>query len=602
MATEQLASKVNWRDWDEQAFQAAGSEAKPVLLALTATWCHWCHVMDRTTYSDPDVIELVNRSFIPVKVDVDQRPELSARYNQGGFPSLALLDADGQVIAGRVYTPPAEMLKLLDEVTHSYSEGTTFAPEASEDPAVGSTRDQAAAAGLVLERLEGLYDGGFGGFGDEPKQPPWEDVEFLLSVYQRTGDRRLRDMACRTLDGLAAGLFDHWDGGFFRYSVSRDWRVPHYEKMLQTNARLVSTFLTAFQTTGKPAYKSAALNTLDYLLTILREPTSGLFYASQDADEDYYRLPWKNRDNAAKPSIDKTLYTGWNTLAAAAFLHAFGVTGKRSYLDHAVQILDSLWADFERAGRVLPHVFKAAGGPRFLADHVQVLGAFLACYQATGNRNELDRAEPVLDAIKKDFSAADGGFYDVSSEPASGGPPLVGVKPVLENALLVEAMVTLATINQDEQYLDLAKATLDTFSEVVPGRSYLGPANIRRVEEDEERLFLPAASAWARASESMRSKPVHVVVIGDRSLNGTKAMVRAALKAKTPSWVVQVLDPNVESEMVEKLGFPAREGATAYLCVGKQCLAPIYEPGELRRWARPGTLASLAGATLDFTS
>lgn len=597
MATKQSASKISWRDWNGQAFQAARSEAKPVLLALTATWCHWCHVMDRTTYADPQVIELVNRSFIPVKVDVDQRPELSARYNQGGFPSVAFLDGDGQVISGRVYTPPAEMVQLLEEVRYSYSEGTPSAPGPSDSALATSPREQSAAVALVRQGLEELYDCDFGGFGDEPKQPPWEGVEFLLSEYQRKGERRLREMACRTLDGVAAGLFDHRDGGFFRYSVARDWRVPHYEKMLLTNARLASTFLTAFQVTGKPAYKKTALDTLDYLLTTLRDPSNGLFYASQDADEEYNRLPWKDRNAAAKPSVDTTLYTGWNALAATAFIQAFGVVGTRSYLDHSLLILESLWSEFEGAGWGLPHVVKASGGPRFLADHVHALGAFLGCYQATGDRTQLERAEAVLYAIRQHFSASDGGFYDVCPGTTSGEPPLAGVKPVLENALLVEAMVTLATINRDEEYLDVAGATLDTFSEVVPGRSYLGPPGVRRVEEDEERLFLPAASAWARASDLMRSGPVHLVVIGDSSLNTTKALVKAALKARTPNWVVQILDPNVEPDTVGKLGFPASAGSTVYLCVGRQCLAPIHEAVELRSWTRPGALASLVGST-----
>jgi len=597
MSTKQSASKISWWDWDEQAFQAARSEAKPVLLALTATWCHWCHVMDRTTYADPQVIELVNGSFIPVRVDVDQRPELSARYNQGGFPSVAFLDGDGQVISGRVYTPPAEMLQLLEEVRFSYSEGIRSAPDVSDSVLVTSPRDQGAAVGLVQQSLEELYDCKFGGFGDEPKQPPWEGVAYLLSVYQHSGERRLREMACRTLDGVAAGLFDHRDGGFFRYSVTRDWRVPHYEKMLHTNARLASTFLIAFQVTGKRAYKKAALGTLDYLSTTLRDPTSGLFYASQDADEEYYRLPWKDRDAAAKPSVDTVLYTGWNALAATAFLQAFGVLGTRSYLDHALRILESLWSDFEGTGWGLPHVVKASGGPRFLADHVHALGAFLGCYQATGDRTQLDRAEAVLYAIRQHFSASDGGFYDVGHGTASGGPPLAGVRPVLENALLVEAMVTLATINREEECLKVARATLETFNEVVPGGSYLGPPRLRKVEEDEERLFLPAASAWARASDLMRSGPVHMVVIGDRSLNDTKVLVRAALKARTPSRVVQILDPNVEPDTVGKLGFPASEGPAVYLCVGRQCLAPIHEAGELRSWTRPGALMSLVGST-----
>ena len=286
-------SAIPWLEWGEKAFRAARTEGKPVLLSLTATWCHWCHVMDQESYSDPHVAEMVNRWFIPVRVDVDQRPDLSARYNQGGFPSLAFLDTEGRVIAGRVYTHPEEMIKLLEQVWATYAEGKCLAPANSDSPGSPSHQDQSATQGLVGQRLEELYDTTFGGFGDEPKQPPWEGAQLLLSLYQQHGERKRREMICRTLDGIVGGLYDHRDGGFFRYSVSRDWRVPHYEKMLYTNARLASTLMLAFQVIGKRAYKNAASGTFNYLLTNLRDPSSGMFWASQDAEEEYYRLPWR---------------------------------------------------------------------------------------------------------------------------------------------------------------------------------------------------------------------------------------------------------------------------------------------------------------------
>ena len=107
---------INWREWNQEAFLAARREAKPVLLTLTATWCHWCHVMDETSYSDQLVINLVNSRFIPVRVDADQRPDVSRRYNQGGLPSVAILDGQGNLLAGQVYTPPDQMVQFLEQV------------------------------------------------------------------------------------------------------------------------------------------------------------------------------------------------------------------------------------------------------------------------------------------------------------------------------------------------------------------------------------------------------------------------------------------------------------------------------------------------------
>ena len=171
-----------------------------------------------------------------------------------------------------------------------------------------------------------------------------------------------------------------------------------------------------------------------------------------------------------------------------------------------------------------------------------------------------------------------------------------GIKPVLENALVAEALTALAAVTGEERYLDSAGAILDAFSGAVPGRSYVGPPGARRMEEDEERLFLPAASAWARSWNTMDSRPVHLVVVGDRAHSATKALVNAALKARTPGWAVQFLDPGIEADMVERLGFPVDGAPAAYLCVGRQCLTPFLSPAELRKWTRPGALASFSGS------
>jgi uncharacterized protein YyaL (SSP411 family) len=229
-----------------------------------------------------------------------------------------------------------------------------------------------------------------------------------------------------------------------------------------------------------------------------------------------------------------------------------------------------------------------------LSDHVLVLSGSLNLYQATGDWTQLQLAESLVQSIQQLFGAADGGFYDANPGNASAGPALPKVKPVLDNALLAEALVTLATLTGVGAYLETAKATLETFTGVVPGRSCLGPAGTRRMEDDEERLFLPAASAWARAWDLVESGAVHLVVVGDGSHRTTKSLVRASLRARRPWWIVQLLDPAKDRATVVRLGFPADGVPAAYLCAGGVCLAPIHSPGELRRWTKPGALASLA--------
>ena len=350
MSTDTDNPSIQWQSWDEKAFNAAEAESKPVLLTLTATWCHWCHVMDQTSYSDRRVIDMVNERFVPVRVDVDQRPDISLRYNQGGFPSIALLDSQARLITGRVYTPPDEMAQLLERVSSMYAGSADIvggpfegvAVPASSAPVAGSP---GVTADLVLDKLSELYDADYGGFGAEPKQPPWEALGLLAVLYSRSGDKTLLDMVKATLDGMYDGLCDRNDQGFFRYSVSRDWRVPHYEKMLDTNASLAAAYLDAAQLTGRQAYRKAAVSALDYMLSTLYDEDAGLFYASQDAGEEYYRLPWKDRLPESQPSIDRTFYTGWNAAAALSMLKAFAALGGERYLHAATRVLDRIWDD-----------------------------------------------------------------------------------------------------------------------------------------------------------------------------------------------------------------------------------------------------------------
>jgi len=341
LSAEDSINAIHWTEWGDAAFRRSESEDKPILLALTATWCHWCHVMDETSYSDPQVIDLIDSRFIPVRVDVDQRPEISHRYNQGGFPSVAVLDHRGDLIAGRIYTPPEEMVRFLEQASSGHPDLIESAP-----PSIAaSAGEPGAEVTSVLQRLEELYDSNFGGFGSEPKQPPWDGVELLLERYGHTREKRLLTMATTTLDGVRAGLYDQNDQGFFRYSVSKDWKVPHYEKMLCTNASLAETYFKAYQVTGRTAYRQSGLGALRYMLESLCDHSSGLFYASQDAGEAYYALSWSQREHAEKPRIDRTFYSGWNAMAASSLLKAYGAVGEESYLQLARDVLDRLRVD-----------------------------------------------------------------------------------------------------------------------------------------------------------------------------------------------------------------------------------------------------------------
>ena len=577
---------ISWRDWNEDAFAAARSQDKPVLLTLGATWCHWCHVMDQEAYSDPRVIDLVNSRFIPVRVDVDQRPDISLRYNQGTYPSVVFLTADGEFLAGRPYTPTDEMTAVLEQV----SSGEISPPDASS-PERAVPHRPASEPGVpvdsVMERLTELYDERFGGFGVEPKQPPWEALQFLVARYGQTGDRAILAMVENTLQGMWHGIYDGKDDGFFRYSVSRDWKVPHYEKMLVTNASLAMIYSEVFQITRKSVYRGAMEGILRYLLNTLYSAEDGLFFASQDADEPFYHMSWKDRDANYPPPIDRTFYSGWNALAAQALIKAGDILGKSSHRRLASDVLEKLWWEsWTSAGGLHRRTGGSGGRAPVLIDQVYFLRAWLALYQSTALPDCLTRAIEVADTIRALFGAPDGGCYDTPSPGSFEASILRRERPVLDNSCWAEVLLALSCLTGDTGYSRQAGAALDIFDSVVPGSSYLGTHNSRRMEEDEEALFLPAGAAWGRARDLQTHGPVSFVLVGDSSRAPYRQLHRSALRSPAPHRVVQPLDWDRDAEQIRNLGFPARRDPALYACMGDRCLPPITTPQGVRDMAR----------------
>ena len=584
MAETNDANSIPWREWNESAFADARSEEKPVLLTLGATWCHWCHVMDETSYSDKRVIELVKSRFIPVRVDVDRRPDISLRYNQGGFPSVAFLTGTGEFIAGRPYTPPDEMVTLLERI----SSGEFRASMERGGVPVSSTRDKPnASVDAVTARLIELYDEEFGGFGLEPKQPPWEALKFLTARYQLSGDRALLSMVENTLQGMWDGIYDRKDQGFFRYSVSRDWKVPHYEKMLVSNANLAITYLEAFQITRKAAYKIAVTGILEYLFSSLFSPDDGLFYASQDADEPFYQGSWKNRDASTPPPVDRTFYAGWNALAAHSLIAAGDVLGAPAHSQLGCDVLEKLWTESWTPERGLAHrVSEPGNGTLILSDQVNFLRAWLARYQSTGRAECLARAVAVSETVLRQFGAAGGGCYDTTAPRSFEAALLPREQPALDNGSWAESLLILAALTGDDAYTQSAAAALNVFDSVVPGKSYLGLHASRRMEEDEEALFLPAGSAWGRAKDMLTSGPVSLVLVGDSSGPAYRRLHQAALRVYAPHRVLRPLDSARDSDQIVKLGFPTDREPALYVCMGDRCLAPITSPAGVRAMAK----------------
>jgi uncharacterized protein YyaL (SSP411 family) len=301
---------VHWLPWGDAAFARAREQRKPVLLDIGAVWCHWCHVMDGESYEDKELAELLNRDFVCIKVDRDERPDVDARYQravqalsgQGGWPLTAFLTPDGEVFFGGTYFPPDNnkygrpgFRRVLLEIARVFREEqervATNARAIREH--VVQTLDEAKAgpvnADIVsvgADQMARLFDVRYGGFGTAPKFPHPAAVEFLLARWHdnRGGLEWQREIVEKTLTGMArGGIRDHVGGGFHRYSVDERWIVPHFEKMTYDNSELLRAYLSAYQAFGVPLFRQVAGGIVDWVLEVMTEP-DGMLATSQDAD------------------------------------------------------------------------------------------------------------------------------------------------------------------------------------------------------------------------------------------------------------------------------------------------------------------------------
>lgn len=293
---------VDWRPWGAEAFEAARHEDKPVFLSIGYSTCHWCHVMAQESFASEEVAETLNRSFISIKVDREERPDVDAVYMEaclamngsGGWPLTVLLTPEQQPFWAGTYLPKAQLLSLLEQASAlwrnnrggilSAGEKLTehLREEAESKPGI-PTRD------LVKAGVDGFsrsFDAQWGGFGRAPKFPFAHHLLFLLRYAEAAEDAHAREMAERTLACMyRGGIFDHIGGGFSRYSTDGRWLVPHFEKMLYDNALLALAYTQAWQKSKLSWQRYAAQRTLDYVLRELSDPAGG-FTCGQDADSE----------------------------------------------------------------------------------------------------------------------------------------------------------------------------------------------------------------------------------------------------------------------------------------------------------------------------
>ena len=579
------AAEIGWRPWSEKAFQEAQVANKPVLLAISAVWCHWCHVMDETSYSDPEVIRLINERYVPIRVDNDERPDVNRRYNMGGWPSTVFLTPDGEIVHGGTYVPPDAMRSYLPQVADLWatqrSDLAQRVAELREKEHEARSPKSGDLSFHIVDHVgslvRGQYDPQFGGFGREPKFPQPRLLRFLLDEHRRFGYPEIGTMLHRTLGAMAGGgMYDHVEGGFFRYSTTRQWEIPHYEKMLEDNAELLAVYAEVHRSFPTAGYDRVVRDVIRWMDASLWQKDKQLWAGSQDADEHYYTLD--SADERAKqgaPFVDPTAYAGWNALAASAYWAAWSATGDEAFETRAHDAMGGvarrLW---DTQTKALRH-FDGSDGARvvnLLGDVAAALAASLDAYETGLHPGALGGARGMATTLRDRLAdPAGGGFFDAPEAAGEPGRLARRERPIEENALAADGLLRLAALTGEDKWRELALRAL---------RSFVG----------EYRQWGQFAASYANAVARALAEPLVVTVVGPADDPLAAALWRQASGSTDPARSLHRLVPKrlddrgepQDAEAIARLQFPA-DRVAAYVCIGTVCSAPIADEPSLAR-------------------
>lgn len=551
---------IAWRDWNQEAFDEAGKNGKPVLLSIGAAWCHWCHVMDSKTFSDPRVIEAVNKDFIPVRVDTDREPDINTRYNMGGWPSTVFLTAERDVLTGSTYMTPDQMLIVLDRVASAYGEQIDELREKAkqarasteESFKIGGRTAKAGDFDKVLEGLRSSYDPQFGGFGTNQKFPHASALQLLLFNYEATGSDDDLKIVEHTLSSMMAGdIFDRIDGGMFRYATNREWTAPHFEKLLSDNARIARVLLDAYRITENDEYREQANKVFRYIEKHLLDSETGLFHGSQDADERYYSASQEERAKLTPPRVDTALYVDSNAEAAQAYIKLYGIGKELKARDRALRIVGNLNCLPRSEDGCLCHYMDKGvpGGFGVLSDAAHLVLTNIVAAEATGDNSYIRRTQEILEDVFSQFGDESGAFYDVSEARADYRGLTRYTMPIEENAALAIAFIKLADLIQDDAYRLSAKKVLDALSGQFENYGIM-------------------AAAYGLALGVLDSTPLLVTINAEPGTEEADAFIQSALGMCGQNCTVRTV---------------YRESAeiAASICLGSTCRIRVTDPDEV---------------------
>ena len=542
---------IDWQDWSDDALGESRRSGRPLLLLVNASWCRFCRDLEAGVLSEPDVVTAVTQRFVPVRADKDRNPEVDRRYRRGGWPTLVVVGPDGEAKEGGAALEPDEVRALVTGKPK---------PTLAYRPSDFSPRIVDRVAQAMLE----AFDARHGGFGTGQKFPHPEAVDFALLYAEKTNNPAFREIAVKTLTEMAEGaLFDPAQGGFHRYCATRDWRQPCTEKLLETQAGLLRNYLEGWQLFGRSEFRKIAQKTLSYLEHTLRDPETGAWFSSQEADDSYYALSERARSERKPPRVERTVYARSLSAAISAVLKAGAVLDDSTATRHGLEAARFLVETLYSPGKGIYHSWD---GERhilgLLADQVFALRALLHVVQFAGDNGPLAVVEDLIETISRKQSATDGGFYDLREDDPKLPLGKRRNAALLENGLMAEALVRAHCLTARPEYLERAGRALAAF-------------------KSDFHLYGYFTAEYARALELYFQPPLRVFVVGRADQPFRQSLADVARRTYAPSKLVLTLDPTSDADLLQRHGFPVRDEPKAYVCVERACIAELSDPAEL---------------------
>ncbi|MFO1112001.1 MAG: DUF255 domain-containing protein [Bradyrhizobium sp.] len=563
-ASSARAGELKWSDWNDELFSRASAEKRFVILDLEAVWCHWCHVMEKTTYADPEVQSLLAQKYIPVRVDQDANPDLSSRYGDWGWPATIVFGPDGTEIAKiRGYIEPPRMQAMLKAIIDDPTPGPSVAEAFEVKPAASAFLDKAQRE-VLTKNYDDSYEEALGGWGEAQKYIDADSMDLAITRAE-AGDAIAARRARQTLDAALALIDPAW-GGVFQYSEGGSWQKPHFEKIMSFQAQYLRQYSQAHALWKEPKYLAAARDIERYLVAFMQDP-DGAFYVSQDADLDhdtdghkYYALSDAERRKLGMPRIDKNLYARENGWAISGLAAYYNVSNDAKALASAERSAKWVLANRARADGGFDHSARDRGGP-FIGDTLAMGQAFLDLYAATGNRDWLTSAARAGDFVAT-FRDESGGFLTSKKPEAKTGVFARPAKLLDDQVQVARFMNMLDRYHGNDLYREQASHAM----------RYLASASAEMIRP------LPGVLL---ADEELAIEPTHVTVVGrkdDARAQKLHAFARALpARYKRLEWLDlregKLPNPDVE---YPDLGEPA-----AFACSNRICSFPSFNAEEL---------------------